>query len=164
MRNVRGHYVTQRWARILLRSVGILAVLLAIAGLLYTAASSYQVVVSDDIDQLATEHGAPYIRAAFYVMASICVAFYLVLLLCGVRFVLLHSGLWWLFTAILAAEVLYYFSIGYWFWPHPTLGRSIAGATGISSGGLMFQFLLLFPLWAPVAVYLARRSENRRAP
>jgi hypothetical protein len=154
--------VTERWARILLRLVGILAVLLALAGFLYTAASLYG-VESGAIDQLAVESGTPYVRAAFYVMASVCVVFYGVLLLCGVQFVRLRSALWWLFTAVLAAEVVFHFAVG-WLWSHPTLGGSIAGATGISSGGLVFQFLLLFPLWAPIVVYLAHRSRSRYAP
>jgi hypothetical protein len=68
--------VSQRWARIFLRLVGILAVVLAVAGLLYTADSLYR-VVSGAIDQLVKESGAPHVYASFYVMASICVIFYL---------------------------------------------------------------------------------------
>ena len=151
-----------RWAQIALRAVGIIAILLAIGGLLYTAASLYA-VASGGIDQLAVEASTPYVHTAFYVMASTCVAFYAVLLLCGIQFVRLRSSLWWLFLGLLVAEVIYYLLVG-WLWSHSTLGNSIAGASGISSGGLVLQFVLLFPLWAPIIVWLSRRSQIRHAP
>ena len=155
--------MNQRWARLSLRSVGILAVLLGAAGLLYTAESAYR-VVTGAIDQTVRESGAPHVYSAFFVMASVCVIFYLLVMFCGIHFLRLQSGLWWLFTTVLATETICYFSIGYWLWPHPKLGLSVAGATGISSGGLIFQFLLLFPLWAPILVYVAHRSERHHAP
>lgn len=133
---------------------------LAVAGLIYTAESLYR-VASGAVDEIVKDSRTPYFYPAFYVMASISAIFYLVLMFFGVRFVRLRSEFWWLFPATLAAEVIYFFGIGYWLWPHPTLGPSVAAATGISSGGLMFQFFLLFPLWAPILVFVARRSENR---
>ena len=151
-----------RWAQIALRAVGIVAILLATGGFLYTAAYLYA-VASGGIDQLAVEAGTPYVHTAFYVMASACITFYAVLLLCGIQFVRLRSSLWWLFIAVLVSEVIYYLLIG-WLWSHSTLGSSIAGASGISSGGLVFQFVLLFPFWAPIIVWLARRSQIRHAP
>jgi len=154
--------MSERWTRISLRSVGILTVVLAAAGLVDTAGSFYR-VISGALDELVTESGLPYFYPAFYVMASVCVAFYLVLAFCGVRFIRLRSELWWLFTAVLVTEVVYLFSIGYWLWPNRTLGHSVAGATGISTVGLTYQFFLLFPLWAPILVYVAHRNWSRRA-
>jgi hypothetical protein len=135
---------------------------LAISGLLYNAASLYG-VASGAIDKLTVENSTPYVHAAFYVMSAICVLFYAVLFLCGVQFVRLRSAIWWLFAVVLAAEVLFYFGVG-WLWSHPTLGGSIAAATGISGGGLVLQFVVLFPLWAPIVVWLAHRSTIARAP
>ena len=152
----------QRWANIMLRVVGVIAILVAVGGILYTAASLYA-VASGGIDQLAIESDTPYVHAAFYVMASVCVFFYAVLLLCGVQFIRLRSSLWWLFAAVLAVEVIFFFLVGY-LASHPTFGSSIAGATGNSSGGLVFQFFVLFPLWAPIIVWLAHRSRSHHAP
>jgi len=154
--------VSLRSAHIVLRAVGIIAVLLAVGGVLYTAASLYT-VASGGIDHLAIEAGTPYVRSAFYVMASICMFFYAAVLICGVQFIRLRSSLWWLFSAVLVAEVVFHFLVG-WLWSHPTLGDSIAGASGISSGGLVLQFFVLFPLWAPIVVWLAHRTRSTYAP
>ena len=151
-----------RWAHILLRTVGIVAVLLAAGGVLYTATSLYT-VASGGIDELAVEADTPYVHSAFYVMATICLFFYAVVLICGIEFIRLRSSLWWLFSAVLVAEVAFYSLVG-WLWSHPTLGDSIGGASGISSGGLVLQFVVLFPLWAPIVVWLAHRTQSTYAP
>jgi len=52
-------------------------------------------------------------------------------------------------------EVMYFFFIAM-LWIHPEFGLSIGAATGVANGGLMFQFLIGFPLWAPLAVIWAR--------
>lgn len=151
-----------RWAHILLRGVGIVAVLLAAGGVLYTATSLYT-VASGGIDELAVEAGTLYVHSAFYAMATICLFFYAVVLICGVQFIRLRSSLWWLFSVVLVAEVAFHFLVG-WLWSHPTLGESIAGASGISSGGLVLQFVVLFPLWAPIVVWFAHRTRTTYAP
>jgi len=154
--------VSLRWAHILLRGVGIVAVLLAAGGVLYTATSLYT-VASGGIDELAVEAGTLYVHSAFYAMATICLFFYAVVLICGVQFIRLRSSLWWLFSVVLVAEVAFHFLVG-WLWSHPTLGESIAGASGISSGGLVLQFVVLFPLWAPIVVWFAHRTRTTYAP
>jgi hypothetical protein len=35
---------------------------------------------------------------------------------------------------------------------------SVGAATGIANGGLMAQFIILFPLWAPLVVWWARKK------
>jgi hypothetical protein len=155
--------VSERWARISLCSLGILAVVLAIAGLVDTAYSVYR-VASGAVEETLEEFEVPYFYPVFYVMASICVAFYVVLMFCGLRFIRLRSDLWWLFAAGLVSEMVAFHSIGYWLWPHPTLGRSVAAATGISTVGLTYQFLLLFPLWAPILAYIAHRKLEPPRP
>jgi hypothetical protein len=137
-------------------------VLVAVLGLLYNAASLFG-VATGAVDQVSIDFDAPYLHAAFYVMSSICILFYVLLLVCGVQFIRLRSGLWWLFTTVLVMEVIFHFAVN-WLWSHRTFGGSIAAATGISSGGLMFQFWVLFPLWAPVIVWLARRPQSPHAP
>ncbi len=48
-------------------------------------------------------------------------------------------------------------------WTVPKIGLSVAGATGAANGGLMAQFIILFPLWAPFAVHWARKRSLHAA-
>jgi len=94
---------------------------------------------------------------AFYVMSAVCVTCYIVLAVCGVQFLRLSTSLMWLFVGVLIVEVAMWFITGR-LSLHPTYGYSVGAATGISQGGLVPQFFILLPLWAPVLVWLARRS------
>jgi hypothetical protein len=89
-------------------------------------------------------------------MSVICVTCYVTLLVIGVQFVRLRPRLVPLFVGVMVFEVLYFFGIGF-FWTSPALGMSVAGATGIANGGLMFQFITLFPLWGSLLARWARR-------
>lgn len=57
-----------------------------------------------------------------------------------------------LLAFVLVFEVGYFFAVGS-MWREPTVGSSIAAATGIANGGLMVQFLILFPVWGPTAMW-----------
>ena len=148
--------MTPRTASIVLRVVGGIAVTCAVLGVLYNAASLFG-VLTGAIDGVGKEFSAPYIKQAFFVMSTCYVAFYVVLMWCGVRFLQLSTSLWTLFTTLLVAEVVVHLAIGA-LWANPTHGMSIAAASGISGGGVMPQFFILFPLWAPVATWFASRS------
>jgi hypothetical protein len=154
--------MSPRNGRILFRIVGIVTILLALFGLLYNA-SSFYAVASGALDDLVTQSSQPYLLQAFYVMSSICVAFYVLLLICGIQFLRQSASLLWLFVGVVLAEIAFHLVVRS-LWHHSTLSLSIAGATGISSGGLVPQAFLLFPLWAPIAVWFARRSQAHRAP
>lgn len=149
------------WVSRLLRALGVMAVVLALAGFVYTGTSIFW-VAAGTVDQLALELNAPHVHASFYTLASICILFYSAILLCGVQFFRLRGRLWWLFAVVLLLEVALQFVVGR-LWLHPTLGQSIAAATGIALGGLTFQFFLGFPLWAPVVAYLCNRSLRAHA-
>jgi hypothetical protein len=149
------------WVSRLLRALGVAAVILAMGGFIYTGTSIFW-VAAGTVDQLAVEHNATHVHASFYTMASICLLFYSVILVCGVQFFRLRGGLWWLFALVLLLEVALQFVVGR-LWLHPTLGQSVAAATGIALGGLSFQFLLGFPFWAPVVAYLCNRSLKTHA-
>lgn len=60
---------------------------------------------------------------------------------------------------MLLFEIVYFFSLGM-LWLAPSMGMSVAAATGVANGGLMAQFLILFPLWAPLLAFWARRHLN----
>jgi hypothetical protein len=148
--------MSTRSARLLFRAVGGIAVLCALFGLLYNAASFYAVAFGPN-DDVVIGTPVPYVRPAFFLMSSVYVLLYAALLWCGVQFLRLSTGLWLVFVTVLAIEVIYYFVVGA-LWQHPTYGPSVAAATGVSGGGFLPQLSMLFPLWAPIAVWFARKA------
>jgi hypothetical protein len=146
-------------ARIALRVVGLAVLVCAGLGLLYNSASFYA-VATGALDTVQTEKPMPYLYQAFYVLSAVCVACYIALAICGIQFLRLSTSLIWLLVGVFIVEAIMWFATGR-FWSHPTYGHSVAAATGISQGGLVPQFFILLPLWAPVVVWLARRSLVR---
>ena len=146
-------------ARIVLRVVGVVVLVCAGFGLLYNGASFYA-VAAGALDTVQNEKPMPYLYQAFYVLSAACVACYIALAVCGVQFLRLSTSLIWLFVGVFLVEAIMWFATGR-LWSHPTYGFSVAAATGISQGGLVPQFFILLPLWAPVVVWLARRSLVR---
>ena len=57
---------------------------------------------------------------------------------------------------VMAAEIVFFLILGM-LWARSRHAMSIGAATGISSGGLMLQWFILFPVWAPIVVWLARQ-------
>jgi hypothetical protein len=145
-----------RVARITLRIVGAVVLLCAAFGLFYNSVS-FIAVASGAADTIDPESPMPYFRSAFYALSAICVICYLALVWCGIQFVRARPDLWALFSIVLVVEVLSYLTAG-WLWRNPTLGVSVAAATGISQGGMMPQVFILLPLWGPIAVWFAKRS------
>lgn len=146
-------------ARLTLRIVGTVLLICAGLGLLYNGASFYA-VATGALETVRPEQPVPYLYQAFYVLSAICIACYVALVVCGVQFLRVSTSLIWLFVGVLAVEVIMWFATGR-LWLHPTYGPSVAAATGISQGGLVPQFIILLPLWAPPVVWLARRSLVR---
>jgi len=135
--------------------VGIISVLTALIGLSYNGLGLIT-SIRGGFSELVTERGLSYFYPAFYVMSAICVLCYLLLLGCGVD--LIRVRLRWsrLLTGVLIFEIIYFIAVSA-SWMAPTLGKSVAAATGVANGGMMFQFGILFPLWAPLVLYWARR-------
>ena len=94
-------------------------------------------------------------------MSTVCILRYLCLMFIGIQLIRQRLNMVYLLTGVLIFEAAYFFSIPFlWIltFQSPKRGLSIAGATGIATGGLMFQFILLFPLWGPM---LASRAKKR---
>jgi hypothetical protein len=137
----------------------VFSIILATVGFWYNFSS-----LSASFSSLVKEQDIPYFYPAFYTMSVICIACYVVLLLCGIQFVRLRAGVFPVFVGILIFEVIYFFSIGF-LWVIPYIGKSIAAATGVANGGLMFQAFVLFPLWAPfLAGWAAKRISKSEEP
>jgi hypothetical protein len=148
-----------RTAKITLQVIGAVAILCAAFGLYYNA-SSLAVAFSGAFTAGESRHKTPYFYQAFYVMSAICIACYVLLFVYGVQFIRGHVAHAGRFTTLLVFEIVYFFSIAM-FWLAPGVGRSIGAATGVANGGLMAQFLILFPLWAPLLVFWARRHLHK---
>ena len=91
-------------------------------------------------------------------MSVICIVFYFCLIGFSIDFIRGNFRTVILFTGVLIIEVVYFFGIGF-LWLHPTIGRSIAGASGVANGGLMAQFVILLPVWAPILLWVAKRKQ-----
>ena len=143
--------------KIILILIGVFSIGLAVAGIAYNA-----FMLNNDFSsvfaELNNEINQKHFYVAFYTMTTICVSFFTLLFITGVQ--LLRGKLFWLnvLLLIIVFEVMYYFAVGS-SWLHPEYGLSIGAATGVSNGGLSFQLLTLFPIWAPaLALYVKFKS------
>jgi hypothetical protein len=136
-------------AQLTIRIVGAVSLVCAAFGLWYNFATFRAALREPD------EGDTPQFRKAFLVMSAICVIFYVALAWTGTEFVIGISEHWAVFVAVLFAEAIYFLAVGM-LWARSPHALSIGAATGVSSGGLSLQLYILFPLWAPVAVWLAR--------
>jgi hypothetical protein len=138
--------------------VGATILVAAILGLFYNAASAAGAFMGV-FDPLIQTQKLTWFYHAFFVMSGICVFCYAVLFACGIDLVRSHLRSTLIVTMIFALEVVYFFSIGP-LWLHPTLGHSIGAATGVANGGLMIQFMIALPLWAPIVLWWAKLREE----
>ena len=139
--------------KVVIRFIGILSIIMACLGLWYNTLSFFSVLGSFEYDP-----EMPYLKPVFFVMSFVCVACYVWLLVIGIDFVRLKLRFRHIFAGLLIFEVAYFISISIlWISPVRNFSMSVAAATGIANGGLMFQFITLFPLWAPILVVWAHK-------
>lgn len=149
---------------ITLKIVGIVSLLVAVGGIWYNAqylSGDYSGVLkklTEDPDNIGRDYSKFY--PVFYTMSGICISFYILLAITGLQLIRVKSQWAYVLVAIVLAEVLYFFLITTFSYI-PKYGDSVPAALGVSSGGLMFQILVLFPIWAPVAALWARRRLLR---
>jgi hypothetical protein len=132
--------------------VGVASLAVAVFGAWYNF-STFGAVAAD----LQPDPKAPYYHQAFYIMSGFCVAFYLALAAIGIQLIRGKTNVWGWLLGVVILEVAYFVATSF-LWLSPTLGVSVASATGVSSGGLMIQLITLFPVWAPLVAWLASRS------
>jgi hypothetical protein len=145
-----------RAAKIVLQVIGAVAILCAGFGLYYSV-SSLIVSFSGAFAAIESRHDTLYFYPAFYTMSAICIGCYALLAVFGIQFIRGQVAHLQSFITLVVFEVVYFFSIA-GLWLVPGLGMSVGAATGIANGGLMIQFLILFPLWAPLLASWARRQ------
>jgi hypothetical protein len=137
--------------------VGIVTIVCATLGLLYTA-HHLAFSVAGGFADLVREHGMTWFYPAFYAMSAICVACYTVLLWAGYRLARRRMSASRVLIGVWLFEIGYFLGLGL-SWHIPDLGMSIAGASGVANGGLMAQFFILLPLWGPPTVFWLRRRH-----
>lgn len=99
----------------------------------------------------------PHFLHAFYAMSAICVACYLVLLAVGIQSIRLKLSAVRLLCGLMVFEVIYLFGVTT-LWTVPSIGQSVTFATVVANGGLVAQFLTLFPLWGALLARWAKKQ------
>ena len=145
-------------SRIMVLTTAIITVLCCLFGLFYNSSS----LISASSGAFENVDDQPYFYQAFYSMSVICIVFYLCLLGFSIDFIRGNFRTVIPFTGVLIIEVVYFFSIGS-LWMDPKIGMSVAGATGVANGGLMAQFIILLPLWAPIVLWVAKQKQQYEA-
>jgi len=145
-------------ARVASLLLGIVTLIAALGGVVYNV-STFASVLGGATDEAASVPELPHFRTAFYVMSAVCLSCYGLMILGACRMLRGRSYPTTLLVLVWAFEVLYFFLVGA-SWLLPGIGSSIAGATGVANGGLMFQFAILLPLWGPLlALWIGRHRS-----
>lgn len=149
-----GESTTRKIPQCALMVVGLTTIILAALGLW----SNYSTLILDysvTLEGFGQKADLSKFYVMFYRMSAICAVLYLLLLVTGVQ--LIRKKINWPFVllAVVVLEVVYVLAVG-WLWAHSPNAASIAAASGISSGGLMYQGYVAFPIWGPALTLWAR--------
>jgi len=130
-----------------LKIIAVCSVGLGIGGLLYSLPVLGSELFYGDRELESDEQ---YFYVFLYLFSSLSIFLYISLIICGIQ--LFRKRLNWVLAlvAIVAIEIALVIGVG-GSWLNPKYGMSIAGATGLSFGGMSIQFIILFPLWGPMA-------------
>jgi hypothetical protein len=100
----------------------------------------------------------PHFKEVYLVMIAVCLLFYTALAAFGAQFLMMVIKYKNLFYVLLVAEVLYFISLGFlWRLENQALAKSIGAATGVANGGLVFQAVTGFIIWAPLVMQWASK-------
>lgn len=145
-------------------AIAALLIFTTLLGLLYNAASMFA-LFNGAFDKAPGIAGLPHFYTAFYGMSAICFGCYLSIIAASIGLCRGSATCARLIAMLLLFEVLYFLAISL-LWKLPNAGRGIASATGIANGGLIVQFVLLMPIWIPIAFSLLglyRENEESSA-
>jgi formate-dependent nitrite reductase membrane component NrfD len=134
-----------------LRAVGLASVAFAGLGLWYNGSTLRA--------QFAPDAGAPYFFHAFYTMSAVCIFCYLTLATTGIQLLRLRTAWVRVLATIVVLELVFMLGVPFLFM-QSAIRQSVASASGVAMGGLMFQVFTLFPIWAPLLARWAARRIN----
>jgi len=145
--------VVARRPRLVLQAVGLISIAFSMVGLWLHAGS----LTADQ----SCRAQFPYFFQVYYKMAAINIGLLVGGVVVGIALVRCVTMWVFFFVGLQVAIVLDFWEIGS-LWLDPTLGRTIASATGISSGTVL-HIITLFPFWGSIAALWAyQRIEGRR--
>jgi len=151
-----------KWAKVVLRTVGIVNSAALLLGTSFLVDSAYRVLTG----RVTVPNDAPYFMSAFAVMTLIELAFVIVFLITAIRFVRARLSAAHLYSLAVALHIIYRAATGMLWRMGPGIGASIAAATAASSAITLFEVLFLVPFLYPVAsmilVQLLRWRYNSR--
>jgi hypothetical protein len=142
--------------------VGCASTLTGLLGLCYNGITLFSALQGAFSGSVA-DQGLKYFYPAFYAMSAVCITCHMLLVVFGIDLLRQRFRFSWFLTGVLVFEIVYFVSLGP-LWLVPGVGMSIAAATGVANGGLMAQFVILFPLWAPPLLWWARRKSAQDTP
>jgi len=137
----------------------LITILCCFYGLIYNL-STLKVAISggfEEVEEADEPMDTPYFYPAFYSMSAVCFVFYVCLLAFSVDLISGSFRTLIPFTIVAVLEVIHFVSVAK-MWRHPRFGYSVAAASGVANGGLMAQFVILLPLWAPLVLWYAKLS------
>jgi hypothetical protein len=136
-----------RWAKIAIRSVGAVNLVLALVGILFLADSIRFFFTSP-----AADSGHPYFRVAFIAMALINGAFLIILAVTAIRFIQGRISSINSYSLAVLLLFAYDYTNGVLWRAGRGIGMSIAAATGVGNLGVApFEFCFLVPFLYPLA-------------
>jgi hypothetical protein len=138
----------------MVRVVGVFCLLHVVAGAWYIG------MIAPGITDDPVTSDYPYFKIAYFSMTAVCILFLSALGFIGLKLTQKNDRYFkWLLT-VLVSEIAYIFIIGLsWGWAGSEYVPSIAAATGVANGGLMFQGLSGFVLWAPLILWFSARKR-----
>ena len=139
------------WAKIVIRSVGVLNCAVLLLGLSFLAESVYK-IASGQIKALSDE---PYFYVAFATMAAAKIIFISIFLVASSRFVRGNLSAINPYSIAVSLYIAYFVTTGLMWRLGGGIGASIGAATGVSSGTAPFAFLLFFVHPMPFPLYPA---------
>ena len=154
-------FTSEKMAGYMLALVGVTSIIVGMLGLWFNS-GALSAHFSSVIEDLGKEYDLKNFYPIFYMMLAICMVFYLTLVVSGIQLIRKKVGWVFVLLAVVVLEVFYFVTVG-WLWAHSPYNYSIGAATGISSGGLMYQAKVLFPVWAPLIALWARRRIINQA-
>ena len=140
------------------RVLGVFALVMAGFGLYYNYYTA-SIAITGGFERVNSESKLLFFYPIFTVMSAICVLCYLLLSWAGLQFLLGRNFSRLIFTGLMIFEPVFFFGHIVW-WFIPFIGLSIGASTGVALGGLMYQFNILFPIWAPLLLWWTERPPK----
>jgi len=150
-----------KWAKIALRTVGVINFATLLLGTSLLLDKVYRVLAG----HITEPSDAPYFRLAFAVMALVEAAFVGVFLTTAIRFIRAKLSAANLYSLAVLLHIVYSAATGMLWLARRGIGTSIAAASSVS-GVAPFEFLFLVPFLYPalsvVLVQLLKQRYNAR--